>query len=216
MSLDETPRYTAQVAIADGNLARFCTEAIPGRQTLKGRIEGGVDLSGTAAGLHTLRGQGEIKLHDADIYRLPVMVALLKVLNLKPPDTSAFTTSDIKFQLDGEHILLNNIEFSGDAISLLGKGEMNLNTEIQLTLHSLVGRSDLELPVFKRMMGGASEQLMQIHISGTLADPKAKREAFPKITEALQSIGEGMQPGERTLIPQGMRAAPQTDDTQRR
>ena len=41
VSLDETPRYTAQVAIADGNLVRFCTEAIPGRQTLKGRIEGG-------------------------------------------------------------------------------------------------------------------------------------------------------------------------------
>ncbi len=216
VSLEETPRYSAQVAIAEADLARFCTEAIPGRQSLKGRIEAGVDLSGSAAGLHTLRGKGEIKLHDADIYRLPVLVALLKVLNFKPPDNSAFTTSDIKFQLDGEHVLLNNIEFSGDAISLLGKGEMNLNTDISLTLHSLVGRSDLELPVFKRMMGGASEQIMQIKITGTLADPKAKREAFPKITEALQSIQGGMQPGERTLIPQGMRPTPQSDDTQRR
>ncbi len=197
-------------------MARFCTEAIPGRQSLKGRIEAGVDLNGNAAGLHTLRGKGEVRLHDADIYRLPVLVALLKVLNFKPPDNSAFTTSDIKFQLDGEHVLLNNIEFSGDAISLLGKGEMNLNTDISLTLHSVVGRSDLELPVFKRMMGGASEQIMQIKITGTLADPKAKREAFPKITEALQSIQGGMQPGERTLIPQGMRPAPPSDDTQRR
>ncbi len=66
------------------------------------------------------------------------------------------------------------------------------------------------------MMGGASEQIMQIKITGTLADPKAKREAFPKITEALQSIQGGMQPGDRTLIPQGMRPSPQTDDTQRR
>ncbi len=127
-------------------MARFCTEAIPGRQSLKGRIEAGVDLSGTAAGLHTLRGKGEIKLHDADIYRLPVLVALLKVLNFKPPDNSAFTTSDIKFQLDGEHVLLNNIEFSGDAISLLGKGEMNLNTDINLTLHSLVGAAIWNCP----------------------------------------------------------------------
>jgi hypothetical protein len=214
--LEEVPRYSAQVVISDGDLARFCTDAIPGRQTLKGKMEAGVDLSGTAAGLHTLRGQGEVKLHDADIYRLPVMVALLKILNFKPPDSSAFSTSDIKFHIDGEHVLLNNIEFSGDAISLLGKGEMNLNTDIQLTLHSLVGRSDMELPAFKRMMGGASEQIMQIRITGTLADPKAKREAFPKITEALQSIQGGMQPQDRTLTPQGMRLQPASDDTQKR
>src|SRR5262249_39676191 len=97
VALDETPRYSVQASVTDADLARFCTEAIPGKQTLKGKIEAGVDLTGNATGLHTLRGKGEIKLHDADIYKLPVMVAMLKVLNFKPPDTSAFTTSDIVF-----------------------------------------------------------------------------------------------------------------------
>jgi AsmA-like C-terminal region len=205
VGLEETPRYTAQVVVSNADLGRFCTEAVPGRQKLKGKVIAGVDLNGTAAGLHTLRGQGEIKLHDADVYELPVMVALLKVLNLRRPDTNAFTNSDIKFHLDGEHVLLDNIEFSGDAISLVGKGEMNLNSEIQLTLHSLVGRSDIQLPLLKNVMGNASEQIMQIHVTGTLADPKTRREAFPNVAKAFQSLQNGMQPADRTLLPESMR-----------
>ena len=143
VALDNTPRYSVQASVTDADMARFCTEAIPGKQTLKGKIQAGVDLTGNATGLHTLRGKGEIKLHDADIYKLPVMVALLKVLNFKPPDTSAFTTSDIIFHLDGEHALFDKIEFSGDAISLNGTGEMNLNTEIQLALYSTLGAAIL-------------------------------------------------------------------------
>ena len=35
-----------------------------------------MNVTGSAAGLHTLRGIGEVQLSNADIYELPVMVAL--------------------------------------------------------------------------------------------------------------------------------------------
>src|SRR5262249_39472601 len=127
--LEDTPRFSLQAALDNIDLNQFCTEAVPGRQNLKGEVSGGIDLRGTGGGVHTLSGQGEVKLRKADIYRLPVMVALLKFLNFKPPDTNAFSTSDFKFHIRGDHVLLDDIEFSGDAISLVGNGEMNLNAE---------------------------------------------------------------------------------------
>ncbi len=164
--------------------------------------------------MHTLNGDGQVQLSNADIGELPVIVALLKVLNWKRPDTNAFTKSDVTFHIEGEHVILKNIEFSGDAISLVGDGEANLNTDINLKLQPIVGRSDLQLPAWKRLMGGASEQIMQVHVTGTLADPKSKREAFPTINEALQTIQTGMQPGNRTLPPppemQPVSAVPET------
>jgi hypothetical protein len=216
VGLEETPRFSLQAVVADGDLNRFCTEAIPGRQQLRGKVLASVDLAGNAAGLHSLAGQGQVQLRDADIYQLPLMVALLKILNFRQPDTNAFSTSDIAFRINGEHITLDNIEFSGDAVSLRGKGNMRLNSEINLTLHSLVGRSDLQLPALKTLMGGASEQIMQIHVTGTLADPKMSREAFPSISQALQSLQNGMQPQERPGVSQGMRLFPRADDTQRK
>ncbi len=213
--LEETPRYAIQAAVDNVDLKKFCGEALPGRQKVKGRLQAGVQLTGNAAGLHTLLGNGQVQLRDADIYQLPVMVALLKVLNFKPPDTTAFTKCDASFDLSGEHFALKKIEFVGDAISLGGTGEMNLNTDINLRLHSLLGRSDMQLDGWKKLMGGASEQIMQIQVTGTLADPHAKREAFPVINQALQSIQAGMQP-ERQLPPQGMRPTVGAGDASRR
>ncbi|HTQ39248.1 MAG TPA: AsmA-like C-terminal region-containing protein, partial [Pirellulales bacterium] len=201
VALDETPRFSVQAKLNKVDMNRFCIESVPGRQRLKGEVDASIRLNGSAAGLHTLNGDGQVQLTNADIYELPVMVALLKVLNLKRPDTNAFTKSDITFHIDGEHVILKNIEFSGDAISLVGDGEANLNTDINLKLQPIVGRSDLQLPAWKRLMGGASEQIMQIHVTGTLADPKPKREAFPTINQALQTIQTGMQPQNRTLPP---------------
>ncbi len=214
--LEETPRYAIQAAVDNVDLKSFCTDSLPGRQKLKGRLQAGVRLTGNAAGLHTLAGEGQVRLRDADIYELPVMVALLSVLNLKRPNTTAFTTSDINFRVEGEHVYLKNIEFSGDAISLVGTGEMNLNTDINLRLQPIMGRSDMQLPAWKKLMGGASEQLMQIQVTGTLADPKTKREAFPTLNQALQSIQAGMQPQDRHVPAEGMRPSTGAADASRR
>lgn len=201
VALDDTPRFAVQAKLNKVDMNRFCIESVPGRQKLKGNVDASIRLSGSAAGLHTLNGDGQVQLTNADIYELPVMVALLKFLNLKLPDKNAFTKSDIAFHIDGEHVILKNIEFSGDAISLVGDGEANLNTDINLKLQPIVGRSDLQLPAWKRLMSGASEQIMQIHVTGTLADPHPKREALPGINQALQTIQTGMQPQNRTLPP---------------
>ncbi len=199
--LEEPAKFSLQAKLAGIDVHRFCVESVPGRQKLEGHVNASARLTGTAAGLYTLNGDGQVQLSNADIGELPVIVALLKVLNWKRPDTNAFTKSDVTFHIEGEHVILKNIEFSGDAISLVGDGEANLNTDINLKLQPIVGRSDLQLPAWKRLMGGASEQIMQVHVTGTLADPKSKREAFPTINEALQTIQTGMQPGNRTLPP---------------
>jgi hypothetical protein len=206
--LEDAPRFAIQAAVDNVELNRFCTDALPGRQKLKGRVQGGVNFTGNASGLHTLAGNGQVRLRDADIYELPVMLSLLKLLNLRRPDATAFTTSDVQFRLEGEHIVLENIEFCGDAISLVGEGEMSLNTDINLHLQPILGRSDMQLPVWKKLMGGASEQIMQVQVTGTLADPHATRQAFPMFNQALQSIQAGMQPGDKTVPVQGLRAQP--------
>ncbi len=56
------------------------------------------------------------------------MVSLLKIMRAKAPDTTAFTQSDIAFDIQqGEHIILKQINLDGDAISLSGNGELTLD-----------------------------------------------------------------------------------------
>jgi hypothetical protein len=136
------------------------------------------------------------------------MVQLLSILSIRLPDNTGFTKSDAIFTIAGEYISLDRIEFAGDAISLLGKGEMNLNSDIQATLCATLGRSDWQLPVFKNMMGEASKQIMEIRVDGTLANPNIHREAFPGINQMLEQLQAGMQPRVQPLpVPQPQAAA---------
>jgi hypothetical protein len=194
VSLGDPSRYHVQATLADADLERFGREHLSGKQRLQGKAGVGLDLQGAGSGLYTMAGKGQIWLRDADIYELPFMVRLLSILSIRLPDKRGFTSSEADFQIAGEHIYLNRIEFSGDAISLLGKGEVNLDGDVQTTLSAVFGRSDWQLPLFKNMMGQASQQIMQIRVDGNLANLQIHREPFPVLNQALEQLQAGMQP----------------------
>ncbi len=193
VNLGASPQYTLRASLTDADLGQFAKENVSGRQRLNGKVLANVELQGTGRNTHTIRGAGGIRLHDADIYELPVMVALLKILNMREPDTTAFTRSDIDFRIQGEHVLLDRINFSGDAISLLGMGQMNFDRQINLTFHSIVGRTEHQVPILRSVLGEASQQIMQIRVEGTVDNPTTRSEAFPRVSQAIQKLQADLQ-----------------------
>ncbi len=162
---------------------------MPGRQQkLAGKVNMGIDLSGTSAGLHTLGGRGWMTMQEAKLYELPVMFAIFKSFRVNDPDRTAFDSGDMKFNIDGEHIYFKSIELSGNAMSLLGTGEMNLDRELKLVFSAVAGRSDWQIPFIKNVIASSSQQSMEIHVGGTLADPQIEREAFPGLKQALDQL----------------------------
>ncbi|MGD9648723.1 MAG: hypothetical protein AB7U73_23635, partial [Pirellulales bacterium] len=119
--------------------------------------------------------------------------------SLKPPDTTAFTTSDIDFRVDGDHLYFDRIDFKGDAISLKGRGEMNFSSDVALTFYALVGRDELPIPVIPELFRAASRQIMLIHVDGKMGAPQITRDPFPGVNQAWQTLtAELLPPPERT------------------
>lgn len=196
------PRYQIQATLAQAELTRCVRELASSRHDLRGKVLATVDLHGAGRGIHGLNGHGTVRLREANVYQLPVMIAMLKLLSIREPDTNAFSQSDIDFRIAGNHVYFDPIDFRGDAISLLGTGEMNVETQrMQLTFHAMVGRAQLNLPIVKELVGGASQQLMLIHVGGTLQDPQVRREALPAVNRALEML-RSPQPGEGPRIAQ--------------
>jgi hypothetical protein len=194
-------RWRLQLNLSQGDLARFARELKRGQQNVRGKIRASVDLWGTGRSVHALGGMGRIELHDADVYELPVMLAMLKILSIREPDRSAFSESDVDFTVKGPHVYFNRINFHGDAIRLEGKGEMNLDTAIRLTFRAQLAHRALDLPLLKELLGGASEQILLIHVDGTLADPVTTKEPFPTLNQALQMLQNDL---EKTAATQGL------------
>jgi hypothetical protein len=181
-------QFALQAALVDGDLKRISEEAMHRQRDLSGMAFAGLKLRGSCKGMHTLRGDGMVRLRDANIYEVPLMLALLKLLSVRQPDKTAFTTSDIDFRIQGDHIYLDRVNFNGDAISLRGNGWMDLQRHINLNFYSLVGRDNLRVPLISDALGLASQQILLIHVGGTLDEPELKREAFPGLNDTLQQI----------------------------
>jgi hypothetical protein len=120
------------------------------------------------------------------------MVSLLKVLRLQPPDATAFTNSNIDFDIANEHIYFKRIDFTGDAVSLWGSGEMSLERQLALKLFVQVGRSDAPIPIVGNLVGKvfreAGRNLLLIHVTGPLENPNLRTETFPGLNEMFEQM----------------------------
>ena len=195
VSLGPQPRYGLRATLSQGDLGRIAQEVMAGRQNFQGKIMATIDLGGAGRSRNAMAGRGTIRLREADVWELPLMVALLKILSIRPPDQTAFSKSDIDFRIEGEHIYFDRVNFNGDAISLLGQGWMDFDSKIGLTFYSIVGRDDFQVPVLRELVGGASQQIMQIRVGGTLQNPETRKEAFPGVNQALQQLQNDLEKG---------------------
>jgi hypothetical protein len=182
------PRYGLSASISQVDLGMFARENLANHQKLNGKVFGDIKLVGNREP-HTMFGSGNLRLTDADVYKLPLMVALLKIVRAKPPDTTAFTQSDIKFDVRGSHIGLNPIEFRGDAVNLTGQGDITLDGQtnpINLDFHTMVGRG--HIPLLTGLLSEASQQILTIHVGGTLDNPVTRTEVLPAANQAIQQL----------------------------
>jgi hypothetical protein len=81
--------FRVSMAIGGADLGRFANERLGGAKDLSGKISGKVWLAGTGQSTRTLQGAGEMHLVEGNLYELPVVVSLLKVLKNRAPNTTA-------------------------------------------------------------------------------------------------------------------------------
>jgi len=180
--------FRVLMGLESASLERLVADLSGASTAYRGQLEGTLELAGVRSARHSLTGRGHLKLDDADLYELPLIVSLLKVLRVKAPDRTAFESSVADFRIEGPHVYLDSVELAGDAVSLVGNGEIGFDSTTHLTFRSIMGDSQAQLPAMKRMLGGASGQFMLIHVDGTLAAPEMTSEAFPTLNALVQQF----------------------------
>jgi AsmA-like C-terminal region len=192
---DGHPHYHVDVSLGGADLRRITSERLGGPRDLTGAVSGKLSLDGAGRSTYALAGTGELHIVDANIYKLPVLVALLKVLSNRSPDTTAFDRCDAQFEIHGEQIHFSHLNLLGDALSLYGRGDTNFDRNLNLTFYSMVGPSGFTVPLLSSMAGQASKQIMQLKVDGSIDNPQIHREAFPVMNQFMQQIQAELQRG---------------------
>jgi hypothetical protein len=180
--------YRADVSIGGVQLRQIARERFGGPEDLSGTVSGKLALTGAGRSAYSLNGGGELHVVDANIYKLRPLVALLKVLRSRTPDSTAFNRCDAQFRIRGEDIEFQQLDLLGDAFSLFGRGHANFDHQLNLVFYTLVGPRKLPVPLLDNIVSQISEQSLQLKVTGPLENPDISREALPEVNKLLQQM----------------------------
>ncbi len=191
------PTYKLDLALGGANLARFANERLGGPSDMGGTVSGRLHLSGASQSTQSLQGTGVLNVVDANIYELPVLVAMLKVLKIRTPDTTAFNRCDMQFAIQGEHIHFEKLNLLGDAVNLYGKGDSHFDRRLDLVFFTIPEPANLPIPLWKSFAGQVSQHTLQLKVVGTWDNAEVQPQTLPGFNQVLEQI----QAGAATMAP---------------
>ncbi|MCC6511217.1 MAG: hypothetical protein IT423_19100 [Pirellulaceae bacterium] len=176
----DTGRFQVNAKLVDADFRCMLQDLGASSAPTDARCNVELSMAGIPWQTQTYSGSGAIHLRDAQLYQLPTMIRLLRVLSVAPTDKAAFHTADIAFSIDGDRIPLK-LACEGDLLSLRGQGSTNFRKELDLELYSYVGG---RVPVSSVLSPLIAEtpyaSFMSLAIDGTLDNPQIEKRAFPQ------------------------------------
>ncbi len=181
-------KYTIWASLAQSKLAEAVAEFAPHLEQITGMTFASLKFQGDDSGVRSYRGNGNLQIRDAKIYELPIIVALLKVPYFRDLNRTAFDSSNIDFKISGDQYLLERIELIGDAISLIGNGQVSMDRDINLNFYTVMGRGRFYIPIVSELYRASSKRVLWINVDGTLENPQTHRNILPNLNESIQQL----------------------------
>lgn len=152
------------------------------KSNVSGRGEARLELNGNSEGLHTLGGQGSIRLRNANLAKLPAIIELVNKMRVRNTRPDVFTAGDIDFQVQGRDLKVQRFDLHGESLTMEGRGWLSLDRQVDLEFRTILGPV---LPALRPMIGQASEKLLLIRATGTTDNIILERELLPAINDYL-------------------------------
>ncbi|MCK4625240.1 MAG: AsmA-like C-terminal domain-containing protein, partial [Phycisphaerae bacterium] len=192
--LTKPAKYGISLSVENIDLAKFIgpeAKAPKQRRDVRGLLTGNIQLTATVGDLASRRASGKLQISKAKLYRLPVLLGFLHVVNLTLPTGSAFHTGEINYYLEGNTLVLREIHLQGSALSMLGAGKMDMKSK-KLSLTFLTGppRKLPRLAALSEVLEGLASQLMTVRVTGTLDKPKVKTVPFRSLDATMHELFE--------------------------
>jgi hypothetical protein len=181
VDFNSTLRYEVNLTASKIDLKEFGRHNLGPKSEIAGLAVGRVHLTGQGSGIDTLDGNGSIDVPAGHLYNLPLLLDLLKFLGLHWPDRTAFEELHALFGIHGRRVELRKLDLLGNAISLSGKGEFNLDgTDLQVDCYPAWRAEQFLPPALRPLPSAVSKSILTIEMRGKVGDNPDKDLRFTK------------------------------------
>jgi hypothetical protein len=123
------------------------------------------------------------------------LLGLLQITNLALPITSPFNEATSRYVIDGNRVTFESIELRAKDMLMQGSGYLDFATK-QVRLSFVTDSVNWpKLPIIGDLLQGARHELLQIHVKGTLEEPKVSAGAFGTFTTTVDEVLRGNEQG---------------------
>ncbi len=185
-----TLHYELNLTALQVKLEEFGRHNLGPNVQLEGQATARLHLTGQGTEVEGMEGRGSLDVPNGKLYKLPVLLDLLKVLALWVPDRTAFEEMHSTFTIKGPRVAVSRLDLYGNAISLTGQGEMNLDgSDLQLDFYAVWGRIMQMLPpLFRPIPPAIAGQFLKIKVRGKVDDVRCTNEPVPFLVEPLERL----------------------------
>jgi len=181
-------KYEIALTLIDAELEGILDPHNKNQKPKEGLINADIMISGKPDDINSRQGRGELAIRGAKMYQLPLTMALLQILNLSAPSSSSFDSANAKYILAGDDVTIESIVISSPTIDIKGSGKLKYSTlALDLNL-ATSNRAGLRLGLVSDLVKVVKDELVGIHVGGTLDKPKARLVSLGGIGRSIGKI----------------------------
>jgi hypothetical protein len=194
ISTDNAPgRYALSLSLRNADMRQLTGDPTP---ELRGQASASLALEGNFDDPASRRGGGDVSVVGQEMYKIPLLLGLLQITNLALPSTSPFSEANCRYIIDGARVTFETIEMRSHDMLMQGSGHLDFNTRRVRLDFITEAQNWPKIPIIGDLLQGARNELMQIHVRGTLQDPRVRASAMDTLTTTVDEVFKGATPPE--------------------
>ncbi|UCG16041.1 MAG: hypothetical protein JSV19_12180 [Phycisphaerales bacterium] len=164
----------------------------------QGTLDGRIYLSGIAGEPESRRGGGRITVRRGHLVKMPLLAAVLNVLNFSDVDDTVFHDLSAEFFIQGRHVQIKDLMLQGRGLAMMGSGTLELpDKSLDLVLISTGPHEWEDVPVLTELLEGTSRELMEVHVRGPLNNTTIQARPFRGVGETIKTLVQPKEPTQR-------------------
>ena len=189
------PTYGCTATVSDMQLGAFLQAGgqpagadDAGRQ-ITGLVDAHLYLTGRLGDAEAHRGGGRVSIARASIFRLPLLLSVLEVLDVAAPEWPALQSAAAEFLIQGRRIELRDLLIRSNTMAMIGTGGVQREPlELDLRLVAVSPHRWFKLPVLTELLEGAARELVEIRVQGPVSDPTITAAPLHSVGDAVDRL----------------------------
>lgn len=181
-------RYAMNLVLRNADVRELTGEA---SADLTGELSASLALEGDWTNAHSRRGRGDVAVNGREMYKIPLVLGLLQITNLSLPITSPFSQASARFMVDGPVVTFESLELRSRDMLMSGSGQLNFDNKRVRMSFTTDNPNWPKVPILGDIVQTAKHELLQIHVKGTLQEPKVSATAVQTLTTTVDEVLRG-------------------------